>query len=112
MYKWEKTNIIPNTILGSQGNDWWTKFDSGNKYYTAPYQEMSYTATDYFQATNGPQQGFIYNYDNNGVPTFNPSNNQNINGTRFVVGAPYHFYFGLNKGKSALNRYITKYIIS
>ena len=70
---------------------------------------MSFLNTDYFQATNGPQKGYIYNYTNAGVPTFNPSNNQTSN--RFVVGAPYHFYFGLGKGKTSLNRYITKYII-
>jgi hypothetical protein len=29
-----------------------------------------------------------------------------------VVGAPYHFYFGLRKGKSAINRYITRYILN
>jgi hypothetical protein len=110
MYKWKKdNNNIPQTILGSQDNDWWTTYDSNNKYYSAPYQQMSFSNTDYFQATNGPQKGYIYNYTNTGIPTFNPSNNQTSD--RFVVGAPYHFYFGLGKGKTSLNRYITKYII-
>jgi len=111
MYKWKKdSNNIPQTILGSQDNDWWTTYDSNNKYYSVPYQQMAFSNTDYFQATNGPQKGYIYNYTNTGIPTFAPSNNQTSD--RFVVGAPYHFYFGLGKGKTALNRYITKYIIS
>jgi hypothetical protein len=110
MYKWIKDgNTQPQTILGSEENEWYTSFDANNGYYTAPYQIMSFNTTDYFQSTNGPSTGYIYNYNNNGVPTFAPSVNQTSN--RFVVGAPYHFYFGLNKGKSALNRYITKYLV-
>ena len=110
MYKWIKDGqTVPQTILGSQDNDWFTSFDANNGYYTAPYQEMSFNTTDYFQATNGSSTGYIYNYNNNGVPTFAPSVNQPSN--RYVVGAPYHFYFGLNKGKSSLNRYITKYLL-
>jgi hypothetical protein len=27
-----------------------------------------------------------------------------------VVGAPYHFYFGLNNGKTALNRFYKLYV--
>ncbi len=110
MYKWVKDGgTQPQTILGSEDNEWYTSFDANNGYYTAPYQFMSFNTTDYFQSTNGPSTGYIYNYNNSGVPTFAPSVNQTSN--RFVVGAPYHFYFGLNKGKSALNRYITKYLV-
>jgi hypothetical protein len=29
-----------------------------------------------------------------------------------LVGAPYHFYFGLRKGKTALNLFIDKYIFN
>jgi len=71
---------------------------------------MDFTQTDYFWANNGPELGYIYNYLPNGVTpssTWPPSNSQ-----KFVVGAPHHFYFGLNKGKSAINRYITKYILN
>ena len=27
-----------------------------------------------------------------------------------VVGAPYHFYFGLNNGKTAINRFYKLYV--
>ena len=110
MYRWE-TNP-PNggvSILGDQFNNWYTEL---NGIYETKYQEMSFITTKYFQATNGQNTGYIYNYDNNGVPTFDPSTNQiNSQGNKFVVSAPYHFYFGLFKGKSSLNRYIKKYVV-
>ena len=30
---------------------------------------------------------------------------------RFIVGAPFHFYFGLVKGNSALDKFKTKYSV-
>jgi hypothetical protein len=30
--------------------------------------------------------------------------------TPFLVGGPNHFYFGLKNGKTALNRFITRYL--
>jgi hypothetical protein len=29
----------------------------------------------------------------------------------FIVGAPFQFYFGINKGKSALDKFKTKYSV-
>jgi hypothetical protein len=80
--------------------------------YSTPYQEMSFNGADYFQATNGPSTGYIMNYDITGQRDSNWSNPSNQNKANFVVGAPYHFYFGLTKGASAMNRYITKYIFN
>jgi hypothetical protein len=107
MYKWlrdDSNGYV--SILGSEENNWYTNL---NGIYETKYQDMSFITTDYFQATNGQNTGYIYNYNNNGVPTFAPSQNQTT--PYFVVGAPYHFYFGLLKGKSSLNRYIKKYVI-
>ncbi len=108
MYKWERNDSNGYlSILGDQDNNWYTNI---NGIYETKYQEMSFITTEYFQASNGPNTGYIYNYNNLGVPTFAPSQNPN-NSPRFVVGAPYHFYFGLFKGKSAMNRYIKKYVV-
>jgi hypothetical protein len=30
---------------------------------------------------------------------------------RFIVGAPFHFYFGMVKGNSALDKFKTKYSV-
>ena len=109
MYKWKSSET--SSIFGNQDNDWVTGLDVANlKMYSVKYQGMDFTQTDYFWSNNGPELGYIYNYLPNGVTpssTWPPSNSQ-----KFVVGAPHHFYFGLNKGKSAINRYITKYILN
>jgi hypothetical protein len=61
---------------------------------------------DYFK-------GYIYAVDSNGniapkytnltPPAPNSSNS-------FLVGAPLHFYFGLKKGKTALDRFFSLYV--
>jgi len=30
---------------------------------------------------------------------------------KFRVGSPFYFYFGLRRGRSAMNRFITKFVI-
>jgi hypothetical protein len=118
MYNWEIRNdqgnatVSTSTIFGTQYNDWLTDFPTGiPPMYSTPYQEMSFNGADYFQATNGPSTGYIMNYDITGQRDSAWGNPSNQNKANFVVGAPYHFYFGLGKGKTALNRFITKYII-
>ena len=108
MYQWIQPNPSATnaSILGDQNNNWYTSLGG---IYETKYQEMSFITTEYFQATNGQNTGYIYNYDNNGIPTFDPSTLQT--NPYFVVSAPYHFYFGLFKGKSSLNRYIKKYVV-
>jgi hypothetical protein len=113
MYKWKVGDT--DNIFGNEKNDWFTNL-SGGKFYTVPYQQMSFNNADYFQPSNGTgplngATGYIINYDSNGnldqSTTF--PNTQTDN--KFVIGAPYHFYFGLYKGKTAMNKYISKYII-
>jgi len=126
MYNWEireptgnglffqnsQASTAPSTIFGSQYNNWLTSIPTNtNKMYSIPYQKMSFNGADYFKATNGPSTGFIFNYNNLGERDFLWTNPSNQNKANFVVGAPYHFYFGLGKGKTALNRFISKYII-
>jgi hypothetical protein len=118
MYNWEIRNdqgqatVSTSTIFGTQYNDWLTDFPTGQvPMYSIPYQDMSFNGADYFQATNGPSTGYLMNYDVTGQRDSAWGNPPNQNKANFVVGAPYHFYFGLGKGKTALNRFITKYII-
>ena len=120
MYNWEIRNdqgqatINTSTIFGTEKNDWLTDFPNLGTLppmYSAPYQNMSFTGSDYFKATNGPSTGYILNYNNLGERDYLWQNNSNQDKANFVVGAPYHFYFGLGKGKTSLNRFITKYII-
>lgn len=98
------------TIFGSDENDWDTGLQ-GSGFYKQKYQSMSFYQapfSNYFNTTNYGKKGYIYNTDSNGYSATFPSGQSN----KFVVGAPYHFYFGLTKGKSTINRYITKYIFN
>ena len=108
MYKWESKET--SSIFGNDENDWYTDLDTASGMFSTKYQGMDFNQTPYFWADNGPNTGYLFNYDSNGV-TPNPSWPAG-NSTKSVVGAPYHFYFGLNKGKSAINRYITKYVLN
>ena len=116
MYKWESDNTgAPQNLFGSELNEWYTDLESGG-FYAIPYQNMQFDTTDYFQPQNGTgpfngATGYIYNYDSNGNPNQNVTQWPQGQSKKFVIGAPYHFYFGLGKGKSAINRYITKYIL-
>ena len=109
MYKWK--SAVQSTIFGSELNDWQTS----SPYYSQKYQDLNFTSpgpptiSPYFNDLTTGQKGYIYNSDQNGDtlstwPSSQPSD--------YIVGAPYHFYFGLRKGKSAINRYITKYILN
>jgi hypothetical protein len=107
-YLWKLENT--NTIFGSDKNEWQTNLQ-GLGFYKQKYQTMSFYQapfSNYFNTTNNGKKGYIYNTNSNGnTATFPPGQND-----EFVVGAPFHFYFGLSKGKSSINRYITKYIFN
>jgi hypothetical protein len=98
------------TIFGVDTNDWVTNISNG-KFYSQKYQDLSFDdvpLSPYFNGTNSGRRGYIFNYINGQNDPQIPGGVQN----NFIVGAPYHFYFGLSKGKSAVNRYITKYILN
>jgi hypothetical protein len=99
-----------NTIFGSDKNDWDTGLQ-GSGFYKYKYQTQSFYQapfSNYFNITNYGKKGYIFNSDSTGYSTNFPPGQSN----KFLVGAPFHFYFGLNKGKSSMNRYITKYIFN
>jgi hypothetical protein len=109
LYKWKWATQT--SIFGSELNDWYTTAP----YYSQKYQSLNFTTqtppgvSPYFNTTNTGQLGYIYNSDANG-DTLSTWSSAFMD--KNIVGAPYHFYFGLRKGKSAINRYITRYILN
>ena len=112
-YSWnlDKTS---RTIFGTEKNNWGTaQTDIKNKRYQS-LERIKFTsvdlATDYFSDSSydlsyNNDRGYIfaqkdgkYNKDDN---NFTKS---------FIVGAPFHFYFGIKKGFSALDKFKTKYL--
>jgi hypothetical protein len=89
------------------------------------YQDLDFTTTEEKYRTNLTQVGYLASFDINGdpLPITNPIAQgapspylgQNplqemISKDGIVVGAPYHFYFGLNNGKTAINRFYKLYV--
>ena len=109
-YQWQLANTA--TIFGNQNNTWAT--NSSDIVQNTYYQNLDRSTlnTKYFQnqsaaANDLNARGYIFSVDGNGnyIATGAVSN-------KFVVGAPFQFYFGVVKGESALDKFKTKYSIS
>jgi UDP-N-acetylmuramoyl-tripeptide--D-alanyl-D-alanine ligase len=100
-------------IFGSAKNDWkTTPIYSNDTFFSYGFQNLDRTnnTSRYFMANTNQQKylnGFIYNVDSNGNFEILKGN---ITNTVNTVGAPYHFYFGLKKGKTAMDLFYIKYI--
>jgi hypothetical protein len=124
-YQW-RININNDStqyIFGTQGNNWSTNPLPNNGFFSSKYQDLDRLNPDsrYFR-TNGSVQtqynkGYIYavNGDNSPLNLSANITNWELNSDEqywITVGAPYHFYFGLYKGKSAFDRFRKKWINS
>jgi hypothetical protein len=121
-----KTQIVPfyqwnlideENIFGDKNNNWKTEYPSGSgnysqEFFNYEYQKMDrinpasrYFKPDGINASNF--RGTIINFEN-GLPTKNlPSG---YDEAPFTVGDPFHFYFGLKKGASAMDKFRIKYV--
>ena len=118
---------FPDSIFGSQTNNWSTENYSGTTFFYHDYQTLDRllassryfrtngnTASKYYRgniysvntATPPVQSGDLAYWATNAVPdTAWPQVERIVN-----TGAPFYFYFGLNKGKSAFDRFTAKWI--
>lgn len=112
LYRWELKG--GNTIFGSQLNNWAT---TENDIVQQKYQSLDRTYLgnpNYFRTTNSDitdlyARGYIFSVESNGNYTANP--NTNATGNKLIVGAPFHFYFGVVKGETALDLFKRKYSV-
>ena len=112
-YSWnlDKTS---RTIFGTEKNNWGTaQNDIKNKKYQS-LERIKFTSgdtkTDYFSDSSydlsyNNDRGYIFAQKNN---EYNRNDRGGIDS--FIVGAPFHFYFGIKKGFSALDKFKTKYL--
>lgn len=111
-YQWQlSTDVSATSIFGGEKNNWATSI---NDIVTSEYQSLyrrNSTTPNYFvpSITNLDvnQRGYIFNNDFNGLYNFNVFSGMK---TKFLVGAPNQFYFGVVKGASALDKFKTKYL--
>jgi hypothetical protein len=119
-YKWY---IDPNgpgrsgthSIFGDQGDNWVTGPVNGPAFFSNQYQSLDrlQVNSDYFMGAQAGQpvknfKGYIYAVDANGI--INPKVQYWTNPNTVTVGAPFHFFFGLKKGKSSYDRFTQKWI--
>jgi hypothetical protein len=109
-YQWQLNNT--STIFGNQYNTWATA--KSDLVQNTRYQSMDRfnTSTPYFLGSNSMSndlnaRGYIFNV-NGTVGNGQYSTTGAIN-KKFVVGAPFQFYFGTIKGETALDKFKTKY---
>jgi len=107
-YRW---GLNGNNIFGSQSNNWRT---SMNDIFSKKYQSLDRTQVvnpGYFQSSTIPQnnlslrRGYIFSTDENGVYS-----DQKAMFNDFLVGAPFHFYFGIKEGATAIDKFKSKYL--
>lgn len=109
-YKWQLSGGT--TIFGTQENNWATKRTDIVSVGFQSLDRMKLSNPTYFQSSSSPtttdlnNRGYIFSVDANGNYSQVAALNNN-----FVVGAPFHFYFGIIKGESALDKFKTKYSI-
>jgi len=111
-YQWGlNTNV---TIFGDQYNNWRT--NNTGDIFSRGYQSLdrrNFVPPSYFIGSNAVisdiyARGYIFNVDINGMYSATGGAYPN----KFAIGAPFHFYFGLVKGDSALDKFKTKYSIN
>jgi len=132
MYKWTRDTSYSiggkGVLFGSEKNDWNTKptvsLGGQQFFYSTDYQTIDRLndSTYYPSAVKLPttqRPGYIYSskiaYDGNNNPTGYTYDGfisaSTFDNSVFLVGAPFHFYFGLKVGKTALDKFITNYAV-
>jgi len=111
-YQWKLNNTT--TIFGNQNNTWATS--PSDIIQNTRYQSLDRFASNspYFYGSNFSSndlnaRGYIFNVNGtvgNGQYTRTGALKQ-----KFLVGAPFQFYFGTIKGETALDKFKTKYSV-
>jgi hypothetical protein len=113
-FGYNKTQIVPyymwkiedNKLFGTEFNNWQTEYIYSSGYQSDDFFNGNST---YMKPNAGYGLGYIYNRSVND-PEYDSYPVNNLNSGNFKVGSPFFFYFGLKRGKSAINQYINKYI--
>lgn len=112
-YPWALAN--ESNIFGTEKNNWSTGQGDIVQYY---YQSLDRTAIQYFKGggivNDQNMRGYIFNVSNDTVlqagKNYKPTGPIVNTTASFVVGAPFHFYFGTVVGASALDKFKSKYL--
>jgi hypothetical protein len=111
-YKWELKNSP--TIFGTELNNWAT---NESQIGQSRYQSLDRTTPTYYQGqgivNDQNKRGYIFKVqgDSTLVAGTLYDRVRSTENNTFLVGAPFHFYFGLMQGATALDKFKTKYAL-
>ena len=107
-YGWKYENS--SSVWGTELNTWNT---NNSPALTGKYQDEEFDgANNYPKPDSGRGTGFLFNRELGIFSGVNPPKPLTASDTGYRVGSPFQNYFGLKKGKSAMNLFITKYMFN
>lgn len=115
-YQWQIQPKTNSGVFGTQKNNWLT---NRNDIFSRNYQSLdrrdiitpSYLIPSSYPISDTFARGYIFNVSATTYNNFNYSFNNGNWENHILVGAPNHFYFGVIKGETALDKFKAKYSI-
>jgi hypothetical protein len=118
-YQWNIKSTATAGVFGEQGNNWATNVTD---IFSRRYQSLdrraiitpSYMIPSIYSISDQFARGYLFNGSATTVNNFTyvaDAGNWSNPTTKFLVGAPNHFYFGLIKGETALDKFKELYSI-
>jgi hypothetical protein len=115
-YQWEIKDKPESGVFGTERNSWST---NTNDIFSRNYQSLdrrdiitpSYLIPSSYPISDTFARGYIFNITGTSFNDFNYSLNGGTWQNKVLVGAPNHFYFGVIKGETALDKFKEKYSI-
>jgi hypothetical protein len=116
-YQWNLIDKPESGVFGTEKNNWLT---NTNNIFSRKYQSLnrrdiitpSYLIPPSYPISDTVARGYIFNVMGTSYDNFEYSlNNDNLLSREILVGAPNHFYFGLVKGETALDKFKEIYSI-
>lgn len=98
------------SIFGNQYNTWHT-YGLDPTIENGKYQEFDRRVKPFFIGNELIQNsyGYVYNRLSNGLYDNNPYDIKTTN-AKTLTSAPWYFYFGLKKGKTAIDKFVQQYL--
>jgi hypothetical protein len=115
-YQWNIVSKGETNVFGTEKNNWLT---SNNDIFSREYQSLdrrdiitpSYYIPSSYPISDTFARGYIFDVTGTSYNNFNYSLFDDTSKKQVLVGAPNHFYFGVIKGETALDKFKEKYSI-
>lgn len=115
-YQWNIREKGGANVFGTEKNNWLT---NTNDIFSRNYQSLdrrdiitpSYYIPPTYPVSDTFARGYIFSVSGTSFNNFNYNLNDNNSKKQVLVGAPNHFYFGVIKGETALDKFKEKYSI-